>query len=622
MCRYNSIITTLNLNNTRVVSFDIGLDIQRAHVETLVMVILPLISGVLMTLSQSLKAREKWAFLEEAKLSTKSEIYRYRSRTGNYSNEEDLANEWNTVLEKYKKWTRNKESNEQNGLDIQIQMVESSSKRHGRKRLTGSKYCCLPAFLLHVERLLIHCIRADLIEIGDEVLNNSIVMSKHKDQAAALQEVLSRLWGGGNQKHFSTSLKPQDQKIANAVDDGFSPLNAEQYIMFRVQPALLDLDVKLPRIQLELRFWQILAYFATGAATVLAVQDLKVWIAFTVTLVATMSAIISFKFLEVRLASLNKSQTELQNLLLWWTALEPEERVMMRYKTQLVDKAESALLVEVKGLRQALDTMDNDKDPADGPLGSQTKALTGMAENGLAGGLMPLIQPQLEPLLKQYQLEWSDVEDKIIERLDTREELELAAKDPVKFFEGLLQTCLPLVVQRLVQPKVEPMLKGIFKGFVEWSDVAELVANIETSGDLLLAANDPTGFMTANIKPIATAVLGRELKETFEPKMQEFGLEWVDFEASLVDTVSSIDGLTGLVSTKATTSIDQLLEVQMEKMKPILKSKVGALAVNVTPELNRLNDARGTAKVDASEVAAHEGRTAFTSTLSLSLFCH
>ena len=41
-------------------------------------------------------------------------------------------------------------------------------------------------------------------------------------------------------------------------------------------------------------------------------MDLKLWTAFTVTLVATTLAIINFKYLEIRLGALNKAQTQLQ----------------------------------------------------------------------------------------------------------------------------------------------------------------------------------------------------------------------------------------------------------------------------------------------------------------------
>jgi hypothetical protein len=80
---------------------------------------------------------------------------------------------------------------------------------------------------------------------------------------------------------------------------------------------LLEHDRKIPGLNRELHFWQIVSYFATGAGTILATQNYKLWVALTVTIVASMHAIISFKFLEVRIAALNKSQTELQNLILW-----------------------------------------------------------------------------------------------------------------------------------------------------------------------------------------------------------------------------------------------------------------------------------------------------------------
>jgi hypothetical protein len=49
------------------------------------------------------------------------------------------------------------------------------------------------------------------------------------------------------------ALVNQGPKSKGAVDDGFAPLTAREYIQFRLEPALLELDYNIPRMQRELQ---------------------------------------------------------------------------------------------------------------------------------------------------------------------------------------------------------------------------------------------------------------------------------------------------------------------------------------------------------------------------------
>jgi hypothetical protein len=157
-------------------------------------------------------------------------------RTGLYSSQKQNRNAWDAVMDKYEILQKNQL---QYGLTQHISVVESTAKSAARKTLTGSS-----------------------VEIGVELLSGSVSMKKHKDQKHAVEDVLSMLHGQVNEKHISTSISAAGQKLKVTieelqVDDGFSTLRAEQYIAFRVQPELLDMDIMIPKLQFELRFWQV-----------------------------------------------------------------------------------------------------------------------------------------------------------------------------------------------------------------------------------------------------------------------------------------------------------------------------------------------------------------------------
>jgi hypothetical protein len=174
--------------------------------------------------------------LEEATLMTKSQIYRYRTRTGLYSSQKQNRNAWDAVMDKYEILQKNQQ---QLGFIQNISAVESTAKSAARKSLTGS-----------------------LVDIGTELLTGSVSMKKHKDQKQAVEYVLSMLHGQVNEKRVSTSMSAADQMTKVTlkelqVDDGFSPLSADQYIVFRVHPELLKMDYMIPRLQFQLRFLQV-----------------------------------------------------------------------------------------------------------------------------------------------------------------------------------------------------------------------------------------------------------------------------------------------------------------------------------------------------------------------------
>ena len=198
-------------------------DIRNDHFETIVMIVLPLLSGVLMTLTHSWKMHEKMLYLEYAMEESLSQIYRYRTRTGEYTPDNvGVKSDWQIFLYAYEKRQRDKQRlgvNDQE-LTTVIEMTESAVKAKGRAQLM-----------------------AKFRVLGNQMQQNQIVLHKKNDKGAAVDSVLSQLVGGRNQKRFPTSMpapSAPDQVVpellTNVVgDDGFLPLTAEQYIKFRIE---------------------------------------------------------------------------------------------------------------------------------------------------------------------------------------------------------------------------------------------------------------------------------------------------------------------------------------------------------------------------------------------------
>jgi hypothetical protein len=202
----------------------LAFDIRNDNFETVVMIVLPLLSGVLMTLTQSWKANEKMTYLEYAQLESLAQIYRYRTRTGEYTPENvGDKSDWQISIEKHEKWQR---ANQRLGVHDQepttvIEMAESAVKAKGRRQLS---------------------IRFKAL--GLQIQQSQIVLNKKDDTGVAVDRVLLKLVGGPGQKHFSTSMpawsapnQVAPEFLTNVVrDDGFHPLTADQYIKFRIEP--------------------------------------------------------------------------------------------------------------------------------------------------------------------------------------------------------------------------------------------------------------------------------------------------------------------------------------------------------------------------------------------------
>lgn len=142
-------------------------------------------------------------------------------------------------------------------------------------------------------------------------------------------------------------------------DDGFSELNPDKYIQYRLKDQLnfyRSAAVKIDR-KLRMLYWG--SFITAGLSTFLAVTENQVWIAVTTAVVAAIGTYLAFTQYEMTLVKYNQSKTDLLSIMAWWNALSAEQQARPQNFTNLVNHTEMVLKNEFEGwIQQMEDTLD------------------------------------------------------------------------------------------------------------------------------------------------------------------------------------------------------------------------------------------------------------------------
>ncbi len=148
---------------------------------------------------------------------------------------------------------------------------------------------------------------------------------------------------------------PPEMYGAAAEDDGFSPLNTDDYITIRLGDQLSYYRRKTNDLKKKLKRWQWLIYIFGGIGTFLAAIGLELWIALTTALVGAFMTVLQYKQIENSLIQYNQTATDLANVKLWWTALSDEGKDKSENKIKLVENTEKILEKELTGWIQNME---------------------------------------------------------------------------------------------------------------------------------------------------------------------------------------------------------------------------------------------------------------------------
>jgi hypothetical protein len=171
---------------------------------------------------------------------------------------------------------------------------------------------------------------------------------------------------------------------ASERDDGLSQLSADQYVRMRLEDQLAFYRRKTVVYERQLRGLQIGVLVAGAVGTLLAALGgaAVIWIALSSAVVGAVMTFLSYRQVETTLVNYNQTATDLENILSWWTALEPLEQVQRANIEALATHTEDVLANELAGWTQRMtDALEKlrDAQAKDGKDGKDGKDKDGAA---------------------------------------------------------------------------------------------------------------------------------------------------------------------------------------------------------------------------------------------------
>jgi hypothetical protein len=137
-------------------------------------------------------------------------------------------------------------------------------------------------------------------------------------------------------------------------DDGFSDLEPEEYLSWRLEDQLRWYRGRSERFHRQLRtiVWATLAL--GGLGTFLAALGHEVWVAVTVSLASALTGLLTLRQTRTTLIAYNQAATDLEGIRIWWHALPDQEKAKKGNVEKLVESAEEVLQTELAGWVQEM----------------------------------------------------------------------------------------------------------------------------------------------------------------------------------------------------------------------------------------------------------------------------
>jgi hypothetical protein len=155
-------------------------------------------------------------------------------------------------------------------------------------------------------------------------------------------------------EHFSHHIMLEDAVEPADFDDGTSNISAELYMVYRLMPAIDRLNATIPKLESSYNMGQGLILFATLAASILGLLGLHLWMPCISALAASVASSASFDQSAARLVGANNSLKQLKNVRIWWQSLSMvEKRFSVHHKEHLVESTEDAIDAELSAWTQS-----------------------------------------------------------------------------------------------------------------------------------------------------------------------------------------------------------------------------------------------------------------------------
>jgi hypothetical protein len=153
---------------------------------------------------------------------------------------------------------------------------------------------------------------------------------------------------------YSGPIPPVD--AASPRDNGMSRLSTDQYVRLRLHNQLGFYRGRTVRLEMQMRWLHRGVLASGGVGTLLAVPSfgLSIWIALTTAITSALVGVLAYRQVESTLTTYNQTATDLENILAWWTSLEPAEQAEAANIKALTDHTEDALGAELASWTQRM----------------------------------------------------------------------------------------------------------------------------------------------------------------------------------------------------------------------------------------------------------------------------
>lgn len=333
----------------------------------LMLVLLPMASGVLLTLNNAFNPMQKRRAFEWGAKSLESEIYTYRTRalafspagpTASSTSSADWAGSitdgeealspsngvgWDRVGGEQalaKKFVRRIEG-VSNALGTETALTHMSypdeQPRVKVARLTYWGYCCAGY-------------GGDDADVADGKNHASGGRrrgrkSNRREYTTGLEDRLQAAYQ--LPRTFEGEPSPLEHgRFETFVDDGYGPLTAEEYVMCRTKPALVTMQQKLGPLARRRLLYLALIYVLTASLVVCGAMHLDLSILLVQTAIGVVAMVLEHQRLEQTVVLCNRGVKQISHLLIWWDSLSFVEKRHSTSVDRLVRMTEQVLLAE------------------------------------------------------------------------------------------------------------------------------------------------------------------------------------------------------------------------------------------------------------------------------------
>ena len=309
-------------------------------------VILPILTGIVITTMNTFKPIEKWAICAVSAKIIESEIYKFRTRTGIYK----VSRKKGSLKDKGK--NASKLFSEEMGKIWKT--IESSEMKLGALKLNGN------------EKQIISEISAREKKAWKRNANNNNI--NVKKQLKKKRKRCKCFWWcfkKENIYNFSDKELNEDYNIdiivdkQNANKEEFNPcekMTVEKYVATRLQLLLSKYQKQSYWLESTVFYLQVILFLTTASGAIFAFLGQVAWVPVLMAFVATLTTYMDNKQFKLRLISANSAQMHLEQLQCYWQGLSVIERRKYNNASYLVENTEATVTSEFSVYVQAVKT--------------------------------------------------------------------------------------------------------------------------------------------------------------------------------------------------------------------------------------------------------------------------